>query len=126
MCHQYYFCLCFVLPPLRLQYLYFTNYLQGYLEALGRTRTAEIQRDAIIGEAEAKKESLIRICQADEELLAARFANDRIIVQAKRDFEVKKAAYDQEVQAKVWFHHYLVLMLCYWIKACFSRYIKRI
>ena len=78
---------------------------------MGRARTAEIQRDARIGEVEAKKESSIKKCQADEELLAAKFANDTLVARAGRDFQMKKAAYDQEVQAKVWFHHYLVMML---------------
>ena len=92
-------------------FFYFTNNVQGYLKALGRARTAEIQRDARIGEVEAKKVSSIKKCQADEELLAAKFANDTLVARAGRDFQMKKAAYDQEVQAKVWFHHYLVMML---------------
>ena len=32
--------------------------------------------------------------------MAARFLNDGEIQKAKRDFELKKAAYDMEVQAK--------------------------
>ena len=34
----------------------------GYLAALGAKRTAEVQRDARIGEAQAKQESGIRVC----------------------------------------------------------------
>ena len=36
-------------------------YFQGYLKALGMKRTAEVQRDAKIGEAEAKKDSGIKV-----------------------------------------------------------------
>ena len=38
--------------------------------------------------------------RAEEERMAARFANDIEIAKSQRDFELKKAAYDQEVQTK--------------------------
>ncbi|XP_071802420.1 flotillin-1-like isoform X1 [Asterias amurensis] len=72
----------------------------GYLKALGMARTAEVKRDARIGEAEAKRDSGIREARAEEERMASRFANDTEIAKAKRDFELKKAAYDMEVQTK--------------------------
>lgn len=72
----------------------------GYLKALGLARTAEVKRDARIGEAEAKRDSGIKEARAEEERMAARFANDIEIAKAKRDFELKKAAYDMEVQTK--------------------------
>ena len=94
--------------------------LQGYLKALGMARTAEVKRDARIGEAEARADSQIKEAIAEEERLAARLVNvyfqisyklsyalqhlfkqDIEIAKAQRDFELKKAAYDQEVQAKV-------------------------
>jgi len=37
---------------------------------------------------------------AEEQRLAARYVNDIEIAKAQRDFELKKAAYDQEVQSK--------------------------
>ena len=64
-------------------------------------RTAEVKRDARIGEAEARADSQIKEAIAEEERLAARLVNDIEIAKAQRDFELKKAAYDQEVQAKV-------------------------
>ncbi|KAG0721123.1 Flotillin-1 [Chionoecetes opilio] len=76
------------------------NDSMGYLEALGKKRTAEIKRDAVIGEAEAKKDAVIEKCIASEELLRAKFANDTLVAKASRDFQLKKALYDQEVQAK--------------------------
>ncbi|XP_071948100.1 flotillin-1-like isoform X1 [Antedon mediterranea] len=72
----------------------------GYLRALGMTRTAQVKKDARIGEAEAKRDSGIKEARADEERMAARYLNDAEIAKAKRDFELKKAAYDMEVQTK--------------------------
>lgn len=37
---------------------------------------------------------------AEEQRLAARYVNDIEIAKAQRDFELKKAAYDQEVHSK--------------------------
>jgi flotillin len=63
------------------------NDRQGYLEALGRPRTAEVKRDAVRGEAEAEREAK-----------AARFAADAAIEESRREFEVSKASYRQEGQ----------------------------
>lgn len=76
-------------------------YLQGYLQALGMARTAEVKRDARIGEAEARRDAQIREAMAEEQRMAARYLNDTEIAKAQRDFELKKAAYDVEVQTKV-------------------------
>lgn len=72
----------------------------GYLKALGMARTAEVKRDARIGEAEAKRDAQIKEAIAEEERMAARLLNDAEIAKSKRDFELKKAAYDVEVQTK--------------------------
>jgi flotillin len=58
---------------------------QGYLEALGRPRTAQVKRDAIRGEAEAEREAK-----------AARYEADLAIQRSRRDFETEKAAYRAE------------------------------
>jgi len=68
-----------------------------YLHSLGQTRTAQVKRDALIGEAEARKESTIAEAKASEQAMEAKFANDTMVAQAKRDFELKKATYDTEV-----------------------------
>jgi flotillin len=60
---------------------------QGYLEALGRPRTAQVKRDAIRGEAEAEREAK-----------AARYAADTAIEVSRRDFEVSKAENKAEGQ----------------------------
>ncbi|XP_015914725.1 flotillin-1 isoform X1 [Parasteatoda tepidariorum] len=73
---------------------------QGYLKSLGMSRTAQVKRDARIGEAEARRDSQIKEALAEEERMAARYVNDTEIAKAQRDFELKKAAYDMEVNTK--------------------------
>ncbi|UYV70586.1 FLOT1 [Cordylochernes scorpioides] len=77
----------------------------GYLKSLGMARTAEVKRDARIGEAEARRDAQIKTeyvqeALAEEEKMAARYVNDSEIAKAQRDFEVKKAIYDMEVNTK--------------------------
>ena len=83
---------------------------EGYLKALGLARTAEVKRDARIGEAEARRDAQIKEAIAEEERMASRLLNDTEIAKAKRDFELKKAAYDVEVQTKV-----LKVSIIFWI-----------
>jgi flotillin len=64
-------------------------------------RTAEVKRDARIGEAEAQRDATIKEAIAEEQRMAAMYVNDTEIAKAKRDFELKKAAYDLEVNTKV-------------------------
>ena len=71
-----------------------------YLAALGKTRTAQIHRDARIGEAESKRDAGIKEAIANQERLKVRYENDTEIAKAKRDFELKQAAYDIEVRGK--------------------------
>ena len=73
---------------------------QGYLEALGVRRTAEVKRDATIGEAEAKRDSGIKEAQADQQRQAAKYEAETAVAQSQRDFESQKAEYDQQVNAR--------------------------
>ncbi|XP_023237207.1 flotillin-1-like isoform X2 [Centruroides sculpturatus] len=73
---------------------------QGFLKALGMARTAQVKRDARMGEAEARRDATIKEALAEEERVAARYQNDTEIAKAQRDFELKKAAYDMEVNTK--------------------------
>ena len=52
--------------------MYYILLFQGYLKALGMARTAEVKRDARIGEAEAKRDAQIKEAIAEEERMAAR------------------------------------------------------
>lgn len=74
-------------------------------------RTAEVKRDARIGEAEARRDAQIREAIAEEQRMAARFLNDTEIAKAQRDFELKKAAYDVEVQTKVSLFIFIILII---------------
>jgi flotillin len=58
---------------------------QGYLEALGRPRTAQVKRDAIRGEAEAEREAK-----------AARYEADLAIEESRKAYETQKAAFKSE------------------------------
>ena len=73
---------------------------QGYLEALGIPRTAEVKRDAAIAQAEADRDAAIRSAQADQESQAARFTADTSIAESERDFSIQKAAYDEQTNAR--------------------------
>merc|ERR1711915_652276 len=70
---------------------------EGYLAALGQAQTAEVKKNATMGESEAKRDASIASAYAEEQRMAAKLSNDAEIARAKRDFELKKAAYDVEV-----------------------------
>ncbi len=73
---------------------------EGYLEALGRPRIAEVKRDAIIGEAEADRDATIRKAEARQEGEAAKFKAETNIAESEKDYQVQKAAYETEVNKK--------------------------
>jgi len=72
----------------------------GYLKALGMGRTAQVKRDARIGEATAKMESTIKEAEAEQQRMMSKFENDTLIAEAKREYDLRKAANDQEVQTQ--------------------------
>merc|ERR1712192_322516 len=69
----------------------------GYLSSLGQARTAQVKRDAMIGEAEARRDATIAEAKAEEQRMEAKLKNDTEIARSKRDFELNKATYDTEV-----------------------------
>merc|ERR1712062_553955 len=69
----------------------------GYLKALGMARTAEVQRDARVGEAKAKMQSSVAEARAEMERMESKLQNDTEIAKFKRDYDFKKAGYDVEV-----------------------------
>jgi flotillin len=73
---------------------------QGYLDALGKKRTAEVKRDAVIGEAEAQRDAMIQSAKADQEGKTKRYEADVTIAQSLRDKEMKQAEFNAAVQAK--------------------------
>lgn len=72
----------------------------GYLEALGKPRTAQVKRDAVIGEAEAQRDSTIKSASARQEGETARFQAEIKIAEAQRDLEMRKAEFAAQVNEK--------------------------
>ncbi|KAK7147525.1 hypothetical protein R3I94_010143 [Phoxinus phoxinus] len=73
---------------------------QGYLTSLGKARTAQVQKDARIGEAQFKRDAVIREAHAMQEKVSAQYVNEIQMAKAQRDFELKKASYDYEINTK--------------------------
>jgi flotillin len=73
---------------------------QGYLDALGRKRTAEVKRDAQIGEAEAARDATIASAKARQEGETAKYQAEARIAEAEKDFQVQKADYDSQTNRK--------------------------
>ncbi len=71
---------------------------EGYLDALGKRRTAEVKRDATIGEAEATRDAKMKSAVALQEGEQAKFAADAEIALAQRDFAIRQAQYQAEVE----------------------------
>ncbi len=70
----------------------------GYLEALGKPRIAEVKRDAQIAEANATKETKIKTAEANREGEAARIQAETQIAEANRDKELKVQSYLKDQQ----------------------------
>src|SRR5438876_5966382 len=73
---------------------------QGYLEALGKPRIAQVKRDAVIAQAEADRDSMIRSAQATQAGQEAKFAADTKIAEAQRDYQSNVAQYQAAVNQK--------------------------
>jgi flotillin len=73
---------------------------QGYLAALGKPRTAEVKRDAVIAQAEADRDSQIRSAQARRDGETAEIGAKTKIAEADRDYKIKQAEYDNAAQLK--------------------------
>jgi len=73
---------------------------RGYLEAIGKTRIAQVKRDAQIGEAEANRDATIRAAQANQEAATAKYLADTKIAEADRDYKLKVQDYTAAVNQK--------------------------
>ncbi|MCC6935752.1 MAG: flotillin family protein [Thermomicrobiales bacterium] len=72
----------------------------GYLDALGQRRTAEVKRDAEIGRAEAERDARTRSALAMQLAATAEAQADAETASAQRDTNVAKAGFDAAVQAE--------------------------
>src|SRR5260221_11858579 len=73
---------------------------QGYLEALGKPRIAQVKRDAIVAQAEADRDAMIRSAQATQAGQEAKFQADSKIAEAQRDYQSNVAQYQAAVNQK--------------------------
>jgi flotillin len=73
---------------------------QGYLEALGKPRIAQVKRDAVIAQAEADRDATIRSALATQAGQEAKFAADSKIAEAQRDYQSNVAQYQAAVNQK--------------------------
>jgi flotillin len=82
-----------------------------YLESLGRTRTSEVKRDAVKGEAEAQRDATIaqanaardatiQSARARQEGKTAELQANTKIAEAEKNYSVQKASYDEEVNRR--------------------------
>jgi flotillin len=72
----------------------------GYLDALGKPRTAQVKRDAVIGEAEAARDATMRSAVANQEGQQAKFGADTKVAEAERDYKMSVAQYQGAAQTK--------------------------
>ncbi len=73
---------------------------QGYLNALGQARIAEVKRDATIGQANAQRDATIQSARARQEGETAKYEAETKIAESEKSYSVQKAAYDAEVNQK--------------------------
>jgi len=73
---------------------------QGYLDALGKPRIAQVKRDAQIAQAEADRDAAIRTAQASQAGQEAKFAADSKIAEAQRDYQMNVQDFNASVNQK--------------------------
>ncbi len=73
---------------------------QGYLEALGKPRIAQVKRDAQIAQAEADRDAMIKSSQASQAGQEAKYVADTRIAEAQRDYQTNVASYQAAVNQK--------------------------
>ncbi|XP_064612370.1 flotillin-2-like [Liolophura sinensis] len=71
-----------------------------YLSSLGRAQTANVKRDADIGVAEANRDAGIREAECEKARMDMRYAADTKIADSSRLYQMQKANFDMEVNAR--------------------------
>ncbi|NP_001080298.1 flotillin 2 L homeolog [Xenopus laevis] len=71
-----------------------------YLSSLGKSQTAAVRRDADIGVAEAERDAGIKEALCKREMLDVKYVADTKMADSKREFEMQKAGFSQEVNTK--------------------------
>jgi flotillin len=73
---------------------------QGYLDALGKPRIAQVKRDAIIAQAQADRDATIQSAQANQAGQEAKFQADTKVAEAQRDYQSNVAQYQATVNVQ--------------------------
>merc|ERR550534_720020 len=71
-----------------------------YLDSLGKTQTASVKKEADIGVAEANRDAGIKEAECERGHADKRYLADTAITDASREYLMKKAEFDQEVNAR--------------------------
>ena len=71
----------------------------GYLDALGQRRIAEVKRDAVIGRANAERDAAIQSAAAEQQGKVARAQADTRIAEANQERDLRLSAIATEVDA---------------------------
>jgi len=69
---------------------------EGYLDSLGKARTAEVKRDAAIGEANAQRDARIQAAKAMQSAREAELLAETRVAEADKNYQVQKAQFDAE------------------------------
>lgn len=72
----------------------------GYLESLGKAQIARVQRDAVIGQAEAKRDADIKSAEAMQAGQTAKFLAETKVAESNRDKEMKVSEYQASINEK--------------------------
>jgi flotillin len=72
----------------------------GYLESLGKAQIARVQRDAVIGQAEAKRDADIKSAEAMQAGQTAKYLAETKVAESNRDKEMKVADYSASINER--------------------------
>ena len=72
----------------------------GYLESLGKAQIARVQRDAVIGQAEAKRDADIKSAEAMQAGQTAKYLAETRVAESNRDKEMKMADYQAAINER--------------------------
>jgi flotillin len=73
---------------------------QGYLDAIGKPRIAQVKRDALIAQAEADRDAVIKSAQANQMGQEAKYTADTKVAESQRDYQMKVADYQASVNQR--------------------------
>lgn len=72
----------------------------GYLDSLGKAQIARVQRDAVIGQAEAKRDADIKSAEAMQAGQTAKYLAETKVAESNRDKEMKVAEYQASINER--------------------------